>query len=115
MLIVLAITPLTHSLVLAMVDLALSLVLAVNTKYIHIQLFSVTITPISLIGPYDCGSGNIQIQRGSYGYGNLNNNQYLVTGYPQICVTYDYIPICRDGVSEEELRYLCYRSGYYGK
>ncbi|XP_019854703.1 PREDICTED: uncharacterized protein LOC109583711, partial [Amphimedon queenslandica] len=65
-------------------------------------------------GPDDCGSGNIQIQQGSYGYGHLNNNQYLVTGYPQICVTYDYIPICRDGVSEEELRYICYRTGYYG-
>ena len=66
-----------------------------------------------LLGPYSCSIYSPSLR--SPGSGVIDNVQFI-TGYAEICVGYTYIPICRDGISNESLRYVCTQHyGYYGK
>ena len=50
-----------------------------------------------------------------YGSGKISNH-YIISGFVKICDNNEYIPVCRDGVSDISLHYICAsRYGYYGQ
>ena len=71
------------------------------------------INNLTVGGPNTCSSNDPVIRFGSYG---RIGKSFVVTGYAQICDKQNYIPICRDGISNESLHFICAQyPGFYSK
>jgi hypothetical protein len=63
---------------------------------------------------FTCSLYQAQISDGGSGSFDNDYTRNFGTGYAEVCNGTNYIPICRNGITDEELRYICSQRGYYG-